>query len=115
MPDTGSTPIMYAAQEGHMNIVTVLLEHGADITIKNSSGNDVYYYAKDSKKVDISIIIKEFQDKKEKEELLMKNMLLEQQCQDMNNKLNYLLGAFEKMQVNVPDDFTHKKCKAIDN
>jgi len=115
MPDTGSSPIMYSAQGGYINIVTVLLEHGADLTIKNNSDKDVYYYAKESNKVDLPILIKEFQDKKEKEELVKKNMLLEQQCQDMNNKLNYLLGAFEKMQMSVPDDMTHKKYKAIDD
>lgn len=112
LPETLSTPIMYFAQSAYKNMVLVMLEHGADLTIKNSSGKDVYYYAKESM-TDISIIIKEFNEKKEKDELINRNKALENQCLEMNDKLNYLFGMFQKLNVGEIEDLTHKKYKAI--
>jgi ankyrin repeat protein len=43
----GNTPLMQAVQNGHLATVAVLLEHGADITTLNHSGDDVLtYFAK---------------------------------------------------------------------
>ena len=38
MPETGSTPIMYAAQNSLTEIVSTLLENGADISLKSDAG-----------------------------------------------------------------------------
>jgi ankyrin repeat protein len=109
LPDTGSTPLMYASQDCVNTLVKYLLENGADITIKNSSDYDVYYFANK----DISKIIDEFVGKTEKEELVKKNTELEQQCNEMNSKLNYLLGVFEKMDIAGAVDLTHKRTKTV--
>jgi FOG: Ankyrin repeat len=42
---TGSTALMYAAYSGHINIVKFLVEHGANIKIKNLKGGTAARYA----------------------------------------------------------------------
>jgi ankyrin repeat protein len=111
-PDTGSTPIMYLAQNCYKEAVLILLERGANLNIKNKIGQDVHHFANHSG-LNMVLIIKEFQEKKEKEELLKRNKALEQQCLDMDDKLNYLLGALGKLNIEGLDNLTHKKCKAI--
>ena len=107
-PDTGSTPIMYAAQEGLVTAVIVLLENNADISITNDSGNDVFYFAKAS----VVDLIKKYQTEKENSELLKKNQMLEQQCQNMNDKINYLMNMFERLDVEGLA-LGHKKSKQV--
>ena len=41
----GSTAIMYAAGKGRLKTVNILLDAGADISIKNKLGRDAMYYA----------------------------------------------------------------------
>jgi hypothetical protein len=111
MPETGSTSIMYAAQKKCTEVVLTLLEHGADLTIKNNSGGDVYFFSEQS---GITDVIKDFIAKKEKEELEKKNKMLEQQCFEMNNKLNYLMEMVGKMNIGQTEDMLHKKSKALE-
>lgn len=42
---TGSTALMYAAYSGHFEIVKYLVEHGANLTIKNLKGGTAVRYA----------------------------------------------------------------------
>ena len=35
----GTTSIMFAAKDGHQEVVKILLEHGANIEEKDNSGN----------------------------------------------------------------------------
>ncbi len=114
-PGTGLTPIMYFAQSGKVDSVTYLLERGADITIKNNIGQDVYSYASLSGKVNIDSIIAMITERKANEELMRRNQMLEKQCQEMDGKLNYLMGMFEKMNMGEMVDLTHKKMKPDDN
>ena len=110
MPDSGSTPTMYLAQNGFKEMVTILITKGADLTIKSNSGKDVYYYQKDGR-IDVLSIIKEINNVKEKEELVIRNQMLENQCREMDNKLNYLLNAFQNMNVDE-SVLLHKKARA---
>lgn len=41
-----STPLMFAIQENHPDIIKILLTYGADATIKNDMGQDAYEFAK---------------------------------------------------------------------
>ena len=41
----GSTALMYASGKGRLKSVEYLLKAGADVTIKNKLGRDVFYYA----------------------------------------------------------------------
>ena len=108
-PSTGSTPIMYYAQNGNRQNVKILIEHNADLTIKNNYGNDIYYFA--NNKVNISEIIKEINDSKEKDALIERNKMLENQCQQMNEKINYLMDMFGQIKLGDSVDFSHKKNK----
>lgn len=42
----GITPLMFAALSGHVEVVRTLLLQGADLTVTDAQGNDVYYYLK---------------------------------------------------------------------
>ncbi|AYV76786.1 MAG: hypothetical protein Barrevirus1_8 [Barrevirus sp.] len=106
----GSTPILFCAQNGFSDMVNLLIEAGADITIKNKGGNDIYYYAKQGG-INIDNAVKLIKERKEKEELMKKNQVLEGKCVEMDQKLNYLMGIFSKMELDT--DLAHKKCKAI--
>ena len=39
------TPLMYAAIEGHTDVVKILLENGADIGLKDAEGQTAAMYA----------------------------------------------------------------------
>lgn len=41
--DEGWTPLHYAAEHGHNDIITLLIEHGADVNLANPSGYSPYY------------------------------------------------------------------------
>ena len=45
--DTKTTALMYAASEGHIDVVRLLLENGADVSIVDAKGHDARYYAKE--------------------------------------------------------------------
>lgn len=111
-PSTGSTPIMYYAQSGNRENVKILIENNADLTIKNNKNMDVYRFATD--KVNIHEIIKEINDSKEKDALIERNKMLENQCQQMNEKINYLMDMFGKIKLGDSVDFSHKKIKSVD-
>jgi len=108
-----ATPIMYVAQSGMRDVVKFMIENGADLTIRDNNGNDVHYYAKG--RIDIHALLKEMAEQKATEELVKRNQMLERQCQEMDGKLNYLLGMFEKMNMGEIPDFVHKKMKGDDN
>ena len=42
---TGKTALHYAADMGHLEIVTLLLEHDADINVKNNRGTNALHFA----------------------------------------------------------------------
>lgn len=104
-PSTGSTPIMYYAQNNNRQNVKILIEHNADLTIKNNHNNDVYYFADSA--INISEIIKEINDSKEKDALLERNKMLENQCKQMNEKINHLMDMFEQIKLGDSIDFSH--------
>jgi ankyrin repeat protein len=43
--DDGYTPLMYAAQMAEYDLVTALINHGADLNIKTRKGCTVFFYA----------------------------------------------------------------------
>jgi len=44
--ESGATPLQYAAQRGDIEVVELLMEHGAEPSIKNDMGRDVLSYCK---------------------------------------------------------------------
>ena len=50
---SGNTPLHWAALNGHLDAVKVLLEHGADPTITNHKGHDPIYEAELNDKSDV--------------------------------------------------------------
>lgn len=57
----GATALMLAIAEGATNIFRLLLEYGADTTIKNANGHDVMYYIdKSDKKDEFTKILNQF-------------------------------------------------------
>ncbi|AYV76787.1 MAG: hypothetical protein Barrevirus1_9 [Barrevirus sp.] len=111
--DTGSTPVMYFAQLGLTNIVIWLIEQGADLTVKNMCHNTVYNYAVQGK-INLDPIIKTYQEKKEKEELISRNKALEEKCLEMDNKLSQLLNLFNKMNIELSSVLPTKDKKEDD-
>ena len=51
--NSGNTPLHWAALNGHLEAVKVLLEHGADPTITNQKGHDPIYEAELNDKSDV--------------------------------------------------------------
>lgn len=51
--DSRNTPLHWAVVNGHMNIVKILCEHGADPFIKNEAGHDAFYEAELNQKEEI--------------------------------------------------------------
>ena len=47
------TPLMEAASSGHLEIVKLLISHGADVNAQSSSGNTPLMYACASGKLDL--------------------------------------------------------------
>ena len=43
--DEHFTPLMHAAAEGHLNVVKVLIEYGADLTLQDVDGDDAESFA----------------------------------------------------------------------
>ena len=41
----GATSLMAANKSGHLNIVNLLLQEGADVTIENNDGHRAFHYA----------------------------------------------------------------------
>ncbi|XP_069840948.1 ankycorbin-like [Dendropsophus ebraccatus] len=46
-PETGSTALIAAAEENHSEVITLLLEHGADVTACNSANQTAVHVADD--------------------------------------------------------------------
>ena len=40
----GWTPLIYAAEEGHLDIVEFLVTHGADVNVKTNDGKFLILY-----------------------------------------------------------------------
>ena len=49
----GNTPLHWAALNGHLECVKVLLEEGADPTVRNQSGHDAVYEAELNDKTEV--------------------------------------------------------------
>lgn len=47
LTNDGDTPLHLACENGHLNVVTVLLMHGADKSIKNKNGKTALDIAKE--------------------------------------------------------------------
>lgn len=45
MPDSGVTPLIYAASHDYKNIVQILLDNGADISLRTYSGHSALFFA----------------------------------------------------------------------
>ena len=43
--DFSSTPLHFAAANGHLDIVMKLIEYNADVKIKTHSGKNAYFFA----------------------------------------------------------------------
>lgn len=56
----GYTALMYASMNGHMEIVKLLLENGADTSIKNNDGKTALILAFENNHIDIVDLIEEF-------------------------------------------------------
>lgn len=52
-----STPLMYAASKGNIEIVDLLLKYGADINANDGMGNTVLTAAKESKNAEFILFI----------------------------------------------------------
>ncbi|TQS36996.1 hypothetical protein Golomagni_02543 [Golovinomyces magnicellulatus] len=90
----GNTPMHWAALNGHLDAVQVLMEQGADPTITNYMGHDAIYEA-------------ELNDKKEVVEWVLKEGgdCLEEAIGEANNGEN---NVSERDQVTAPDDSVQK-------
>lgn len=56
----GKTPLMMASQNGHIQIVKLLLEAGANPRLTDNMGLDAKYYALQSFRPDIAALIEEY-------------------------------------------------------
>ena len=64
MDHNGLTPLHYAAGNGKVEIVKLLLLKGADTTMKDKKGNTVVDYAKQFRKTDVVEVIEKFKGQK---------------------------------------------------
>ena len=64
--ESGFTPIMYAATEGHKDVVIRLLAAGADVFAKDNHNNDPWKLATNNKHKDIANIIEKAMRKSRK-------------------------------------------------
>ena len=51
---SGNTPLHWAALNGHLETVKLLVETGADVTIVNKAGHDAVYLAEVSEKTEVA-------------------------------------------------------------
>lgn len=56
-PISGRTALMFAAQEGHADVVQILLDHGADPDLKDSHGGSAWTYAGDAHQLKILVLL----------------------------------------------------------
>lgn len=69
LTDEGSTPLHWAALNGHLKIVEKLLEAGADATIKNSSGRSPVTLAEQQSHLEVvQVLLKSYDPEEEEEE-----------------------------------------------
>jgi len=61
------TPLMAAAQRGQLAVVVWLLSQGADLTLKNRTGDTAYTLASKNNYLDVAEILFQEQLKREKE------------------------------------------------
>jgi ankyrin repeat protein len=55
--DNGTTALMMASREGHLSMVLLLLEHGADINVRNLDGQSALALARDRERKDIVSVL----------------------------------------------------------
>lgn len=63
----GNTPLHWAALNSHVNLVRLLLEHGADINIKNNADQTPFDEAVANEKFDVTAAIIEFLENVQKQ------------------------------------------------
>lgn len=56
-PMSGRTALMFAAQEGHAEVVQILLDRGADPNLKDSYGGSAWTYARDAHQLKILVLL----------------------------------------------------------
>ena len=54
----GNTALIFAAARGHLEVFQELMKRNADPSIKNGEGKDALYYARDSKRTNIIILLR---------------------------------------------------------
>lgn len=107
----GNTALHWAALNGHLEAVKVLLEHGGDPTIMNSRGHDAVYEAElNDKREVVEWVLKEGGEGLEegvsgKTEDTVENMLVDEGCADEPNEEDAELGKGLK-DLDIKEDTT---------
>lgn len=112
----GSTPIMFIAQRGFIDIAKYMVDKGVDLYARNKDKYDVLYFAGSSTASnDMYVYIKEVTHiyKKDPKELAAEHQQLIHQTNSLNKKVDMLTQLLSTIAVESSDDQRPRKkaCK----